>query len=168
MRFLSFLILLMAIGLPGCSRQPIAGCHVGGLESGPKFLHYGTFRDSLAVVIWSDLGAPRNGTATGDAEAWATTDKAVYDGSRRTSDGRAVRWSAETKDGKTGTVTVNDKAYQLADGAVFLVRTAGGSTRVTQVKQDVSGLRPDAATWELLGKQNAAVKDFLDEVRGKK
>jgi hypothetical protein len=77
MRFFSILMLLLAIGLPGCSRQPIAGCHVGGVESGPTFLHYGTFRDSLAVVIWSDLGAPRNGTATGEAGAKATTDKAV-------------------------------------------------------------------------------------------
>jgi hypothetical protein len=124
------------------------------------------------IPLWwlSGPTSPRRGTERlrETRGARATTDKAVYDGSRRTSEGRAVSWSAVTKDGKTGTVTVNDKAYQLADGAVFLVRTTGGSIRVTQVKQDVSGLKPGAATWELLGKQNAGGKDFLDEIGDKK
>jgi hypothetical protein len=73
-----------------------------------------------------------------------------------------------TTDGKTGRVTINDKDYRLEDGAVFLVRTGDGPARVTQVKQELSGMKPAADTWDLLGKQNPEVKKFLDELGSKK
>jgi hypothetical protein len=88
---------------------------------------------------------------------------AEFHGDRQASDGRAVKWKAVTTDGKTGTVTLNGTDYRLEEGAVFLVRTGDGPMQVAQVRQDLSGLKPGAETWELLSKQNAETKKFLDE-----
>ena len=165
-------LILLAFGFVGCSPSPLAipGCSLDGKVVGDTFVHYGTFRDSVAVVVWSDLASAPAASPT--AQGWAhagsgvsaSSDKAEYQGTREASDGRAVKWKAGTKDGKTGTVTVNDKDYRLEDGAVFLVRTTDGPVRVTQVKHDLSGMKATSETWELLGKQNSEVKKFLAEL----
>jgi hypothetical protein len=167
MKTLRALIPASIIGLLGCS-QPPTGCHYQGVELERTFLQYGTYRDKLLFIVWSDLGSPRNGTASGGGGSAARADKTVYDGARSTSDGHQMSWKAVTTDGKTGVVTIADKDYTLADGAVLLVRAKEGPVRVTQVKHELSELTPGPATWDLLAKQNAEIKRFLDEVGEKK
>src|SRR5207253_3177814 len=82
-------------------------------------------------------------------------------------DGPAVQLKAGTTDGKAWTVTVNGKEYGLDDGALFLVRTRGASAKVTQVKQDLSGLQPGSQTWQRLAKESPEVKEFLTQAGAK-
>jgi hypothetical protein len=167
MKTLRALIPVVLIALAGC-RQPPTGCRCQGVDLERTFLQYATFHDKLVFIVWSDLGAPRNGTAAGDTGSAARPDKTVYDGSRSTSDGHQMSWKAVTTDGKAGTVTIADKDYPLADGRVFLVRAKEGPVQVTQVKHDLSDLTPGPATWDLLAKQNAEVKRFVNEAGEKK
>lgn len=171
MRSLRILSLLLAFVVGGCSPSPTAipGCRCNDQVVGDTHVHYGTFRDVVVVVVWSDLGSPpARGWVNSGSGASVSSERAEYSGTRTASDGRAVEWKAMTTDGKTGRVTINDKDYRLEEGAVFLVRTGDGPARVTQVKQELSGMKPAADTWDLLGKQNPEVKKFLDELGSKK
>ena len=167
----SMVILILAIGLAGCSPYPdaIPGCQSNEELFGATDIQSGTFRGNLAIVVWTDLAyAPAGGSISGASGASASATQAEYHAERDAHDGRAVKWRASTKDGKSGAVTLNGKEYHLEDGSLFLVRTAGGPVRVTQVKQDLSGLKPGATTWDRLRKENPEAKEFVDQVSGKK
>lgn len=168
MKYFRFAALLLVFGLAGCSRTNIPGCKFGDAVVGETYIQYGTFRDTLAVVVWSDITAKGGISASTTFGVAVGSDKAEYKGTRESSDGRAIKWQAVTKDGKTGTVTINDKDYRLEDGAIFLVRTNDGPTRVIQVKHDLTGMKPAAEMWEQLGKQNPEIKKFMDQVSSKK
>lgn len=166
----SMLPLFLAIGLVGCSPYPdaIPSCQINEEPFGATDIQSGTFRGDLAIVVWTDLAdAPAGGSISSASGASASATLAEYHAERDAHDGRTVQWRASTKDGKSGAVTLNGKDYRLEEGAVFLVRTAGGPARVTQVKQDLSGLKPGLATWDRLRKEKPEVKEFVDEVCGK-
>jgi hypothetical protein len=162
--------LFLAIGLVGCSPHPgaIPGCQINEEPFGATDIQSGTFRGDLAIVVWTDLvDAPPGGSIRSASGASTSATQAEYHAERDANDGRTVQWRASTKDGKSGTVTLNGKDYRLEEGAVFLVRTADGPARITQVKQDLSGLKPGLATWDRLRKENTEVNEFVDEVCGK-
>jgi hypothetical protein len=72
-----------------------------------------------------------------------------------------VELKVVTTDGKTWAVTVNGKAYDLEDGALFLVRTRGGDAKVTQLKQDLAGMQATHESWQRFAKESSEVKDFV-------
>jgi hypothetical protein len=165
----SMLPLFLAIGLAGCLPYPdaIPGCQINEDLFGATYIQSASFRGDLAIIVWTDLTyGPAGGSITGATSASASATRAEYHAERDAHDGRAVKWMASTKDGKAGVVTLNGKDYRLEEGAVFLVRTAGGPARVTQVKQDLSGLKPDVVTWDRLRKENPDIKGFIAEVCG--
>lgn len=49
------------------------------------------------------------------------------------SDGRAMEWTCETPDGRTGQVTIGAEKFDLGKGSVFLVNLRNGKTTVEQV-----------------------------------
>ena len=133
-------------------------------------VQYVSRRDGLLVVVWSDL----SGKAAGfGCEAGSSTEFAGSSGrtechsSVKAGDGRAVQLKCVTTDGKGWTVTVNGKEYALGDGALFLVQTRGGSAKIRQLKQDLSGLQPTKETWQRLAKASPEVKDFTDQAGAK-
>ena len=57
-------------------------------------------------------------------------------GALRATDGREVAWTCDTRDGRTGRVTVGAERFELAKGSVFLVNLRNGTTVVEQVAVD--------------------------------
>jgi hypothetical protein len=139
-------------------------------ESDETTVQYVSRGDGLLVIVWSDLSGRAAGVRS---EAGSSTNFAGSSGrtewhsSVQASDGRAVQLKCATTDGKTWTVTVNSKGYPLEDGALFLVRTRGGSAKVSQVKQDLSGLQATKETWQRLAKENPEVRDFMVQAGAK-
>jgi hypothetical protein len=120
----------------------------------------------LLVVVWSDQSGKAAQSEAGSSTAFASSSgRTEWHSSVKARDGSAVQLKCATTDGKTWTVTVNDKEYRLEDGALFLVRTRGGPAKVSQVKQDLSGLQPTKETWERLAKENPEVKDFTVQAK---
>ena len=62
-------------------------------------------------------------------------------------DGPEVKWEWITRDGRTGTVTINGEAYDAAAGRVFLIATRGGQVRVRQLLSDLSGVQAQRASF---------------------
>jgi hypothetical protein len=54
-------------------------------------------------------------------------------GTLRATDGREVEWACDTRDGRTGHVTVGTERFELSEGRVFLVNLRNGRTVVEQI-----------------------------------
>jgi hypothetical protein len=138
----------------------------GGIMTVDKTtVQYLSRSDGLFIVVWSDLFSGDAGFGT---EAGSSSNGRIeWHSTVKTGDGRAVQLKVGTTDGKAWTVTVNGKEYGLDDGALFLVQTRGGATKVTQVKQDLSTLPPTSETWQQLAKESPEVKEFLTQAGAK-
>ena len=67
----------------------------------------------------------------------------------------------ETKDGKTGKVTLNGTAYDLAAGSVFLASDKNGLIHIVQLKRDTSQLKPTVPSLEELAKNDPDIVPFI-------
>ena len=115
-----------------------------------------------AALVWFDSLLDLR-----DAEnSIATTH--VFQGKFPLADGRKGEWRCEIQDsdGKTGKLTIDDKAYDLADGSLFLVSTGAKGPQVTQLKRDLSGVRvPGGGLEELY--RDPEVRKRLPEIKAK-
>jgi uncharacterized protein (TIGR03067 family) len=101
---------------------------------------YSTFNGRVYLVLCADdcAGIP----SRGGPPAW---------GELRASDGREVAWSCLTRDGTSGTFTIDGKKYELENGAVFLVSFRGGRTTVQQVAVDMAKLQGGQGDAQIAG-----------------
>ena len=58
-------------------------------------------------------------------------------------EGCQVMWEWATRDGQTGTVTINGAEYEPAAGRVFLISTRGGQVQVRQLPRDLSEVQAE-------------------------
>jgi hypothetical protein len=92
----------------------------------------------------------------------------VFQGKFPWPDGRQGEWRCEIQDGDgtTGKLTIDGKAYDLADGSLFLVSTRDKGPQVTQLKRDLSGVRvPGGGLEELY--RDPEVRKRLPEIKAK-
>jgi len=94
------------------------------LQAGPP--------EGVPFVVWSDLPNGNSGSGVGRIGG------ASYEGQHRATDGRGVQFHGETTDGKTGTVTIADVPYDLANGSLFLASTQHDPPTVAQIAYDTS------------------------------
>jgi hypothetical protein len=78
-------------------------------------------------------------------------------------DGCHLSWQWETRDGTAGAVTINGKKYNTTAGALFLVSTQGGAIQVLQLQHDLSGLKPEEASFARLAQEDTDVARFVRE-----
>jgi hypothetical protein len=107
-----------------------------------------------AVVVWSDVASSTDysdGTMAGGS---------VFNCYQSAANGR-VDCRCVSSDGRTGTVTINEKSFDLARGALFLVSTANGQTRVLQLNRDLSQL--DRSHITDLAKNDQEISGFFSK-----
>jgi len=155
------------------AKPPVLPLDVAHTGFGNAGVHYGTCHGDLTIVIWSVLpGVVRHTSIMSDAGvAFAPDgglDRLTFEGRQRVDGESTVTWRLVTTDVKRGTVTVNGVDYELADGAVFLVRARDRDAKVIQVERDVSGMKPTNATWRRLAEDEPEISRFLKEVGGRK
>ena len=76
-------------------------------------------------------------------------------------DGQQVTWEWDTRDGRTGTVTINGAKSDPAAGQVFLISTRGGRVHVRQVARDLSGLQAEGASFVALADGDPEIARFV-------
>src|SRR5262249_13537591 len=115
---------------PGCFRAapapappPAAGS--GSVLVGGTTAWYGTWDGRLVVLVWADTHAGTGGTSGGKLHGSLALEPP----------GKRIEIDAATQDGRAGTVTIDGKAYDLADGGLFLVSTRDGQVQIRQVKR---------------------------------
>jgi hypothetical protein len=72
-----------------------------------------------------------------------------------------VTWEWVTRDGRTGTVTINGATYDAATGRVFLITTRGGLVRARQIQSDLVGVQSQRASFLALMASNPEIARFL-------
>src|SRR5262249_20676639 len=110
----------------------------------------------MAVVVWTDVSS---GSSSFLPPITTKAEGFVFEGRHRGPDGRHIDCRCATKDGRTGAVTINDKTFELDQGALFLVSTISGETQVRQLKREMvkfagEGLRD-------LSKIDPEIRDFF-------
>src|SRR5262249_24575452 len=73
------------------------------------------YYEGTVFVVWSDFDGGSGGSSSSNGQS------IKGHGRVRSRDNRQVDFRFETKDGKTGPVTINEVNYDLADGGLFLV-----------------------------------------------
>jgi hypothetical protein len=103
----------------------------------------------------------------------ATTGTMIIRPKGRGKDGvkdRALVWSCTTKDGKTGAVVIDGQKFDLARGAIFLVKAKDKETEAEQISVDMEKLKgeDDDRKIEAVGAAQPRIGAFLKEIRGEK
>jgi hypothetical protein len=118
-----------------------------------------TWGGAPAFVLWTDL----NNDASSSAEEQGSF---VYSGSQTAPDGRKVRYRCRTRDGRTGDVTIDDRTYDLAKGALFLVSAREPRTRVLQLQRDVRQLTLSTAKLQQFARDDPEMVAFFAGAKG--
>lgn len=120
---------------------------------------YTTWSEGPVLVIWCDLADNRSSPSLSGFGARPSGSVGyVAAGSQR------MDWQCDSADGRTGSVLIHGCVpYDLARGNVFLVRTAGGRTRVDQLRRDLAKDRTTPENLAALAKEDAAVRAFVAE-----
>jgi len=107
------------------------------------------------VGVWGDSpGGSGGNTRSG-------TNGFQGEGYLQTREGKKVEFHVETKDGKTGTVVLDGKNYDLTQGNLFLVSFDGQQWRVKQLQVDLSRLTKDPESFKAMAKANPAIAEFF-------
>jgi hypothetical protein len=120
-----------------------------GIEQGSVY-HLGT-----VFVVWSDATGGGGGTSSSNVQG------VKCQGSLVGKDGRRVEFNCESKDGTTGQVTVDGRPYNLADGNLFLVFTAGDRAQVKQLKTSLSDLKFERESLEAFARNDQDIVEFF-------
>jgi hypothetical protein len=106
-------------------------------------------------VVWSafDGGGGSNWSANvhgvkGHGRLWSRDD--AY-----------VEFQFETKDGKTGPVTINEIQYDLEKGGLFLVLAVGGEVQIQQLKRDMADVKFDGESLAAFARNDAEISGFF-------
>ncbi len=120
-----------------------------GIDQGSVY-HLGT-----AFVLWIDAPGGGGGSSSSNVQG------VKCQGSLLARDRRRVEFHCETKDGKTGQVTIDGVTYDLTDGNLFLVSTAGDQSQVKQVKGSLTELKFEQESLEAFGKNDPDIAGFF-------
>ncbi|HTK76693.1 MAG TPA: hypothetical protein VL371_15605 [Gemmataceae bacterium] len=161
-------ILLVLILPCGCARQAPGPVVTVGAPSGiitwtasaaqEKAVHgvddAAVFYEGTTFVVWSNFTGGGGSSTSG-------SDGMRCRGHVMSRDGHKVEFSCQTKDGKTGPVTVAESNYDLKDGNLFLVTYDGKRLRVSQLKRDLSNVQFTRDKLEALARQDKELVSFF-------
>ena len=154
---ISLLVLVALIPIAGCwlasggNSLPTTG--VGSGAVGSSSVSYGRWSDGLAIAVWADTNWQYG--SNGETSA----GRARYSGFASTQTGERLDWSCQIVGPGRGEVFLNGVRYDLADGSLFLVSVKTGT--VQQLQRDLTGVSPDLASLEALGRDDPDVRAFV-------
>jgi hypothetical protein len=150
----------VAAFLSACSpRTTPPGADIAGGTYQQASCSFLRWKEGLRIMIWTDL------TSVGNHGSGSTTDP-VYrlEGEAVSQDGQRVEWRVETSDGKTAQFWIDDVAYELADGSLFIIRARTGATDVEQLDRDLSDLDATYESCVEFAQRDPDLAGFLEEV----
>ena len=111
----------------------------------------------FVVFVWGDF-TPSGGAGGGNSVG---KDGLKFHGDLwNQPDNRRVKFAGETKDGKTGRITLDGQEYDLADGTLFLISARRGY-RVKQLKRDMARFQDAKELFLELAKNDPDIREFF-------
>lgn len=152
-------IIILALVACGRSTPPGPNAVFGGIGSEAGYLLL-DWQEGLRILIWDDIvEGDHHNSGSG-----STTDPVFHQsGGASAPDGRGYEYSVETSDGQQADFTIDGIPYDLAQGKLFLIRTAGDGTQVQQLDLDLSNLTPTNDGIEAFGQATPEIAAFIAE-----
>ncbi|MCA8987207.1 MAG: hypothetical protein KDA78_06180 [Planctomycetaceae bacterium] len=116
--------------------------------------------EGVSFVVWSDLPNSRSGNGGGGAR-----DGAAYKGYHRAKDGRRIDIKAESRDGKTATISIDGVSYDLAKGGLLLVSTQQQPAIVKQVNLDLKTVPNGQEALSRFASTTVDIRTFFQDQR---
>lgn len=118
------------------------------------------WEEGLVLMIWHDVSESSMCEGSG-----STTDP-VYrlQCYAESKDGRRVDWEVQTADGRTAQFRIDDISYDLSDGALFIIKTRDGETRVIQLQRDLSSVHPNRESVTTFARSDPDVLSFIESI----
>ncbi len=157
---LILIVLLSALVACGGSSSPPGPNAVFGAAVGKASYLLLDWQEGLRILIWDDIADGGHGSSGS-----GSSSDPVYreSGSAQAADGRGYEFNLETSDGQQAEFTIDDVAYDLDQGRLFLIRTAGDGTQVQQLDLDLSALTPTNDGIVAFGQETPEIADFIAE-----
>ncbi|MGD2077240.1 MAG: hypothetical protein PVH18_02595 [Chloroflexota bacterium] len=156
-------LLLAAILVPltACTGTTPPGPNAvfGGVDGQASYLLL-DWQEGLRLLIWDDIveGGHHN------SGSGSTTDPVFrQSGGAEAADGRTYEYALETTDGIEAEFSIDGTAYDLEQGRLFLIRTAGDGTQVQQLDLDLAGLTPTNDGIVAFGRETPEIAAFIAE-----
>ena len=140
---LSFCLLAgLLAGLPllgGCVGRDTSLVTQGGAYPIDETLAaYYAAGERVFLVVWHDLSRDLGPDGEGEGSlGFSSSLETDIEGDYRRSDGQSFDYTCHTTDGRSGTVTIDNKGYDLAAGNVFLVARRADGLHVTQLARNL-------------------------------
>jgi hypothetical protein len=162
-------IFVASLTLAGCARQQSSSLPDLGGPSGiitwsasidmekpiPGIDQASIYHAGTIFVAWGAFDGGASGSSSGNTHG---VKGRGHLGSR---DDEYVEFQFETKDGKTGTVTINESKYDLKNGGLFLVSAHGDQLQVEQLKRDMHDLKFDRESLQAFARNDAEIMAFF-------
>ena len=113
------------------------------------------YYEGTTFVVWSDFDGGSGGSSSGNVHG------VRGQGRLRSRDNRHIDFRFETKDGKTGPVTINDVTYDLANGGLFLVSGNVDQVQVKQLKRDMRHVKFERESLVAFARNDADIVAFF-------
>ena len=117
------------------------------------------WQEGLSISIVDDSQGGHHNAGSGSTEDPVWRGQGTITGQS----GQDITWRVETTDGKTAQFFIDEQIYDLAQGTLFLIKTSGESTQVTQQQSRHIGSCSDDESCQQLLKQDPAVLQFIEE-----
>ena len=154
---------LFSITLLACrqaSMPPDPYTLTGTLDERARF-HLFYWEEGLKILLWDDLplGAHSQGSSSDSSDPYLHLDGGGY-----VENNRGYEYTIDVRDGIEAEMTIDNRAYNLADGTVFLIQTAGISNKVTQLDLNLDDLEPNEEWIESLGRSQPQISGFISQL----
>ena len=127
--YLLSLTILLGLGLAACfGRTTPPGPDMAGGAYESASYEYFHWREGLDIMIWHDAVSSSVCNSSGST----SSDTHVVQCQATSESGDDLFWQIETSDGRTAQLSINNQLFDLANGTVFLITTAGGQTDIQQ------------------------------------
>ena len=91
--------------------------------------HYLGLDGRIVLVVWSDIAGESSSNSTSSGGV------VTLHGESTSKDGRKLVWRCDATADGAGTLTLDDREFDLAEGRIFLVSMADDSCKVQQLKR---------------------------------
>jgi hypothetical protein len=141
--------------------KPLPGIDHGILA----FVKYRGKPGAMHVVIWTDLkDGGSGGSVSGLPGGGFNWDGKINSNDRK----KTIEVMGSSKDGKTGTMKIAGKKFDLTKGSLFLVSTQKEEPVVRQFKRDMSSFPTEIKGWQALAGKDKVIRGFFTEPSAKK
>ncbi|WP_420641588.1 neocarzinostatin apoprotein domain-containing protein [Candidatus Leptofilum sp.] len=162
-RIVSLFVLawIIMLALAACFRRETPpGPNMAGGSYESAGYDYFLWQEGLGIMIWHDAiqsSTCDSGGAVGDATN-LTQCAAVSES------GSGFTWQIETADGRSAQIQIDNQQFDLANGTVFLVKTAGGETEIQQLQRDLSGVTSEGSSITTFGLADPEISQFVQAI----